>query len=48
MNNGDLVEFTEIFLSEPEKHALKMQKFIRAIKFTFKTKSNYEKITTLK
>lgn len=48
MNNDDLVEFTEIFLSEADKHAHKMRNFIRAIKFTFKTKSNYEKITTLK
>ena len=48
INNSDLVEFTEIFLSELDKHTHKRQKFIQAIKSTFKTKSNYENITTSK
>ena len=39
LNNTDLSEFTEIFLSILEKHAPKKQKFIRANNANFVTKN---------
>ena len=39
LNNADLSEFTEIFLSILDKHAPKKQKFIRANNSNFVTKN---------
>ena len=50
LNNAELSEFTEIFLSILDKHAPRKQKFIRANNSNFvKLKeSHYEKVKTSK